>query len=119
MSKQASMIRHTIAAVVGAVAISAGTVAFADIWGDTHVSTTAEGLRTVSVSFADLDLNDAAGRAILDSRVREAAKEVCGSSDYRITGSLRVASENKECAQRAIESARYQTGSSQVAVVSR
>lgn len=132
MKKQSSIIRHSIAAVAGAVVLSVGTVAFADIWSDnqmaandygsgsvTEVTTTAEGLRTVSVSYADLDLTDAEGQATLGARVSAAAREVCGSTDHRITGSLRIASQNKDCAERAIESARYQTGSSSVAVVSR
>ena len=71
------------------------------------------------MSYADLDLNDAEGRETLDYRVRAAAREVCGSTDYRITGSVSQANENKECAERAIASARHVSGATEVAVASR
>ena len=111
-------IPRTVTAAAAAALMSAGA-AFADAWGDTHVTTTAEGLRSVNVSYSDLDLNDAEGQATLEYRVRAAAREVCGSTDYRITGSLSQANQNKDCAKRAIASARHVSGASEVAVASR
>ena len=111
-------LRHTITAAAAVALMSAGS-AFADAWGDTHVTTTAEGVRSVTVSYADLDLNETEGRLTMEYRVRAAAREVCGSTDYRITGSLAQANQNKECAERAINAVSYNSGASEVAVASR
>ncbi len=110
--------RNTVIVATAAALMSAGT-AFADAWGDTHVTTTASGQRSVSVSYADLDLENAVGRDTLQFRVRAAAREVCGSTYYRITGSLSQAMKNKACAERAIAAVRYDRGASEVAVASR
>jgi UrcA family protein len=111
-------LRQTVT-TAAAVALMGAGAAFADAWGDTHVTTTADGVRSVAVSYSDLDLNDVEGRDTLEYRVRAAAREVCGSTDYRITGSLSQANQNKECAERAVNAASYNSGASEVAVASR
>ncbi len=110
-------IRNVIAVSAGIAALSFGASSWAGGLSETRV--TAEGVRTVTVDYSDLDLSDTEGQMTLQYRVKSAARQVCGSSDHRIAGSLALATENKECAERAVEEARYQTGAAQVAVARR
>ena len=60
---------------------------------------------TAIVSFADLDLSQAAGRARLDGRVRRAAEELCVDTGVR---DLAERIEQKGCVSFAVASARPQ-----------
>ena len=100
-----------------AAAISTG--AMAEGYSETHVSTTAEGLRTMTVSYADLDMSDPQGKEILELRISRAARNVCGSPSIREVGSLRRATENKECYDSAVANAETQASAAQMVVVSR
>ena len=70
-------------------------------------STTKRAKYTVEkpVSYADLDLNSHQGREALAGRISEAAREVCGPTDYRMTGSLRITSRNRACVEQAVSDA--------------
>ena len=59
----------------------------------------------VRVSYADLDLGRAAGRAELDARLKAAAAEVCGTPDIRELGQVARAS---ACTERALAGAHAQ-----------
>lgn len=116
--KSTSFSKVLFSAVIG-FAAGISTQAMGDVYGETHVSTTAEGLRMTTVSYADLDLSDPDGKEILNRRLRNAAADVCGSPDIRKAGSIRQAHENKSCSHHAVANAEQQAASSQVVVVSR
>ena len=101
----------SIASVVSMATSAAG-------YSETIVTTTAEGLRTTSVSYADLNLSDPQDKDILERRVRLAAQKVCGSDNWRVAGSVRQASANKSCSRAAVAGAVDMSASSQVALVS-
>jgi UrcA family protein len=61
-------------ALVSALAVLGASPAFAD-----------ETARSVKVSYADLDLSTQAGAATLYSRIRGAARTVCGDDDLPYT----------------------------------
>lgn len=71
------------------------------------VSAAAEPLqaRTARVSFADLNLGSAAGRAMLERRVAAAADSVCRVNGYSDLGSLRAA---EACFGKAVDQAMSQ-----------
>jgi UrcA family protein len=58
-------------ALVSALAVLGASPALAD-----------ETVRSVKVSYADLDLNTQAGAATLYGRIRAAAKQVCGPDEW-------------------------------------
>lgn len=55
------------------------------------------------VSFADLDLSSAEGKAALEARVKETAADVCKQLDRRYPG--QSVDEDKNCVQEAIDEA--------------
>jgi len=91
--------------------------AVADSVNETTITTSANGLRTATVSFADLDLTTAAAQETLYYRVSGAARKVCGSSDVRRVGSVKIAAENKACYDTTLEQAMSDTHASQVASI--
>ena len=116
--KTTSFSKVIFSAVIG-FAAGISTTVMADGYGETHITTTAEGLRTTTVSYADLDLTDPKGKEVLNFRLRRAARDVCGSPDIREAGSIRQAHENKTCFHHAVANAEQQASASQVVVVSR
>jgi UrcA family protein len=58
---------------------------------------------TRQVSFKDLDLRTAEGKAALESRVKETAANVCKELDRRYPGES--VAEDKNCVQEAIDEA--------------
>lgn len=93
--------------------------AAADSFNETTVTTSANGLRSATVSYADLDLTTAAAQETLYYRLSGASRKVCGSSDIRRTGSLKVAAENKACYEITLEQAMSETHDSQMASISK
>lgn len=61
--------RKTILAAAFAVVLNAGIAA---------APAAAQTVDSVTVSYADLNLGSAAGRAVLDRRIAHAARQVCG-----------------------------------------
>lgn len=82
-----------------------------------EVGVTSSGLRTVSVSFSDLDMTDASAQKTLYYRVKRAAQRVCGSSHVRNVGSLSRAVKNKECFNVAMSNALRQVSNTQLAAL--
>ena len=88
-------------------------------YGETVVTTSAEGLRTATVSYADLDLNTDKARETLHYRLSYAAHKVCGSTERSDAGSLAQASKNRSCYNDAMDEAMSNVSNGQVAIVSR
>lgn len=61
-----------------------------------------------TVTFKQSELATSEGMDAVEQRVRRAAEKVCGSTDYRIAGSLNVSAKNKECQSQAVAQAMTQ-----------
>ena len=114
-----STMTKTVCGVVFAVAASVSLVATAGDYSETRVTTSAEGLRTATVSYDDLDLTNEHARETLHYRISKAAHKVCGSNDRVEAGSLSQASKNRSCYKGAMNEAMRSLSGGQVAVVSR
>ena len=57
---------------------------------------------SVQVNFQDLNLTTAKGKQVLQSRLKRAARKVCGSLVIRTAGSLGNARSNRACYDNAI-----------------
>jgi UrcA family protein len=101
------------------VAAGVSAVAHAGDYNETLVTTTSEGLRTTSVSYADLDLSAPDAREVLERRLTQAARKVCGSPYRAATGSMSQASENKQCANNAVAAAMRDISEGDIAIASR
>lgn len=75
----------------------------------------ASSARSVTVSLADLNLATPEGQEALYYRLGSAARQVCGSADYRRAGSPRLAAENQACYERALAQALSQTAAGSLA----
>ncbi|MFT4825588.1 MAG: UrcA family protein [Halioglobus sp.] len=103
--------------VCAAVFAGATCLASASAEAGGNVGVTSSGLRTITVSYSDLDMADAKAQKILHHRLSRAAEQVCGSSQRRDVGSLSRATKNKECFDRAMSGALRYVSSAQLAAV--
>lgn len=117
-TKKSSVSKIFCAAVLG-VAASVSVAASAGDYSETRVTTSAEGLRTTSVSYVDLDLSSAQARDTLERRLTRAALKVCGSPYRGTAGSLAQAVENQSCSDNAVAEAMRSISATQVAVAGR
>lgn len=62
---------------------------------------TVSGAQTKTVGYSDLNLGSAEGRAVLDRRIRNAARSVCGTPDATLADRAR----NARCVRTAIDGA--------------
>lgn len=69
----------------------------------------------ITVSYADLNLDTAAGQETLQNRIASAARQACGSGRYREIGDLRAATRQKECFESAMAQAMSEVSAAQVA----
>lgn len=74
-------------------------------------------LPTETVTFKQSELATAEGREAVEKRVRNAAENVCGPTDYRIAGSLSRSAKNKECQSQAVAQAMTQITNDSVASI--
>lgn len=112
-------VTKTICAAVFGITAGMSGMAMAGSYNETVVTTSPEGLRTATVSYADLDLNNVSARESLRFRISSAAEKVCGSKDRKLAGSLAQASKNRSCYNSAMDEAMRSISNGQVAVVSR
>ncbi|EEB77221.1 MAG: UrcA family protein [Halioglobus sp.] len=115
--KNARMNKLFSAAVI-AVVVGTVTSVSAASYDETYVTTSAEGLRQVTVSYADLDLKTDRGQETLYYRMARAADTVCGSRNPSKAGGARQVSQNKACFKRAMGQGLAQTSTSQVVTIS-
>lgn len=111
-------VTKTICAAVFTITAGMSGIAMAGTYNETVVTTSTEGFRTATVSYADLDLNNSGAREILNFRISNAAKKVCGSVDRGLAGSLGQAAKNRSCYKNAMDEAMRNLSNDQVAVVS-
>jgi UrcA family protein len=112
-------VTKTICAAVFTITAGMSGMAMADSYNETVVTTSAEGFRTTTVSYADLDLNNTDAREILHFRISHAAEKVCGSVNRNLAGSLAQAGKNRSCHNNAMDEAMHSISNGQIAVVSR
>lgn len=101
------------AAVVGIMAITA-LPASADSVTEVTASSVVEA-QQIAVDLTDLDLTSVEGQRTLHFRLANAAREVCGSSDLRRAGSVRMANRNQSCFEESLSRAMAAVPNSQVA----
>ena len=97
MTNSSKRNRLTMALLCGV--LSAPTVVTAGMW--THESNE----NAVKVPLGDLNLSDSEGLVELYQRLQTAARQVCGSQNYRIAGSLKQIQLNKQCYVQALNNA--------------
>ncbi|MFT5711162.1 MAG: UrcA family protein [Halioglobus sp.] len=112
-------VTKTICAVVFGITAGMSGMAMAGSTNETVVTTSAEGFRTATVSYADLDLNNASARKSLHYRISSAAEKVCGSVNRSSAGSLAQTSKNRSCYNNAMDQAMRSLSDGQATVVSR
>ena len=78
-----------------ALAMTVSLGASANFTKSTHSS--------VRVNLSDLDLTTVAGERVMKARLKEAVKQVCGSSSTLTAGSLDNARKNRACSKESLE----------------
>lgn len=91
------------------VALVAAGLAFV---GSTAVAAPQTEVREITVNYADLNLESAAGIEALYTRIRAAARQVCGSADRH---DLAAQSDMRECRESAIANAVAKVGNAALA----
>ena len=114
--------RNCIFGALAATALALPAVADSD-YDEIVVTTSTDGVPTAAVSYADLDLGDAADRESLYARISLAARAVCEPYDQKRSGSmalsLRDAQAYRSCYDRALNGAMSAVHRSEVASASR
>ena len=60
---------------------------------------------SVHVSYSGYDLRTAAGKQLIERKIKQAAQEVCGASNYTESRSLKQLTRNKACYEDAVQNA--------------
>lgn len=106
---------------IGALVFGIGTLlalpAMAEAYTETLVHEQAGDPRSATVSLADLNLASSEGQDAMYFRLSRAAREVCGSSDYRQAGGARQAAKNQACYHNALSDALAQATAGRMASV--
>lgn len=65
---------------------------------------------SVKVRYASNDVNDSQGQELLYRKLKQAAHQVCGSTDIKVAGSALRVTRNRLCAEGALNIAVKRTG---------
>lgn len=104
------IIAATVLTVLGGAALQASAESMTMVTAD-KLGTAIE--KTVNI--ADLNISSPEGQDALYSRISRAAKQVCGPSNRRDAGSLRMARRNRDCYEDALSRALSEVNKSAVA----
>lgn len=102
-------------AVVFGVSTLLATSAMAEAYTETLVQSQAAVAHSATVSLADLNLESSEGQETMYYRLSRAARDVCGSTDYRQAGGARQAAKNQACYQEALSDALAQATAGRMA----
>lgn len=102
--------------VVAAVVVGLMTL---PVLSQAAVKSTQVSADSVVITYQVEDLKSAQGRASLESEIRSAASEVCGSVSYSKTRSLSALSKERSCYHNAVNEALADLSSGQMQVTSR
>lgn len=95
-----STLTRNLFGAAGAVVIGLGCVAVAATPA-AAASTSARVSVSKTVSYADLNLSNAKGRAVLEARIKSAAREICASTDATLAARM----DANRCTKAALRSA--------------
>ncbi len=112
---KAIAIKSVLAAAALAVTTGISVNAVAGQMDETLVE--ASSVPTETVTFSRSELATTEGRTSVEARIRNAARKVCGPTDYLRAGSLARAADGKECYNRAVAQAMSQVNADQVASI--
>ena len=102
-----------IATAVGTAVLLSGQAAAEEIqeqvWSSRMIET-----QSIHIAYDGSELTTEKGRANLYSKIRRAAKEVCGPTGSREAGGLKIASRNRQCYDSAMEAAVSQVEAGQL-----
>jgi UrcA family protein len=59
----------------------------------------------ISITYQASDLNSVSGKAVIESRIRQAARSVCGKVSRSQSGSLQIFSQAKACYSESVDRA--------------
>ena len=104
-----------VAAATLSAVISFSSQASAGETQEMSVNQPGLGIQTVSIPYAIAELSTDEGRANLHAKIRHAAREVCGPTGLRETGSLTLSSRNRKCYEEAVDAAVSQVSHGQLA----
>ena len=88
--------RNTIVSVLAAAAITIPSIAFAA--APSHVDDV-----SITVSYADLDIESKAGAKVLYLRLKKASEAVCGIQSHVVNGSLADTLKARACFRETLE----------------
>ena len=71
-------------------------------------------VQSISIPYAQAELSTDEGRASLYSKIRRAARSVCGPTGAREAGGLSLMSRNRKCYEEAVSAAVSQVGTGQL-----
>ena len=108
-------ISNIISAAALSLAVSFSTVTSAENASAEFVNDAAVKVQSISIHYAGAELTTENGRAKLYSKMRQAARQVCGPTGLRETGSLSIASRNRNCYEDALAASISQVGAGQLA----
>ena len=60
---------------------------------------------SVKVSYSGYDLRTTAGKQMIERKIKQAAQEICGATNYTQSRSLKQVSHSKTCYQDAVQDA--------------
>lgn len=104
-------------ATAAILAASLATPASAEAPAEPAVPRAGHSIQSVSIPYSAAELSTEQGRSELYGRIRQAAREVCGPTGLRETGSLAISSRNRACYREAVAAATSQVTASQVAAL--
>lgn len=110
-------IKSVLTVAVLGVAAGLSLAASAGQWDETVVQGHSMNDKSVSISYSAADAATPEGRALLEARIEQAARDICGPSDLHLAGSLATAARNDECFEQTVDDALSQIGANSVAHV--
>lgn len=88
---------------IAAASLACGLTFAANADNSTTITVNDRAIRTVAVSYDDLNLDSAAGRETLETRIRAAVKQVCGHTNGRQT--IKEMTDYQTCVAQASQTA--------------
>ena len=110
-------IKSIITAAVLGVAAGVSVAASASQWDETVIQGRTFDEQAIRISYSAAHAATPEGRAVLEARIEQAAREICGPSDLHLAGSLATAARNDACFEDTVDAALSQIGAGSLAQV--
>jgi UrcA family protein len=105
----ARTISHALLSIIAVIAISIPLLASA--------ATNQTGKSKTSILYSKQDLNNSTDQEILYAKLKDASRDMCGSSHLHRTGSVERSSENNECFEGTLTAAVERLNNPQVTAI--